>query len=130
MNGAQESPSSQALRLAFEEGSLPVLSHADHVHLAYLYLVEGELLTVLDELPARLKRFVALRGASEKYHATLTWSWILLVHERMRSGPESSWSRFHQRHPDLLDPARILDHYTERELDAPDARRNFVLPRR
>jgi protein-S-isoprenylcysteine O-methyltransferase Ste14 len=62
-------------------------------------------------------------------HATLTLAWSRLVHEVVaRSGADASFEAFAARHPELLDPDRVLRHYSRERLEAARARREFVLP--
>ena len=105
--------------------------HADHVRLAWIYLREGTLLEALERFSATLKRFAAHHGAATKYHETITWAYLLLIHERIaRSGADADWESFRAANADLVQwKPSILERYYSRELLASDvARRTFVMP--
>ena len=122
--------SDRKLLESFEDGSLQSLTHADHVRVAYLYLMRDPLADVLRDFPARLQSYAASKGAPELYHATITWAFIALIHERMSTEQNASWDDFAQSNPDLLRSSVLTDdYYRQEELDAPLARRVFVLPR-
>ena len=70
---------------AFERCTLPPdqFSHRAHVRLAWLYLRDGSLLEALPRFVDGLKRYAGSLGASAKYHETITWAYLFLIHERM-----------------------------------------------
>ena len=142
---------------SFEDCTLPntAFHHRDHVRLGWLYLRRYPALDALARFTGGLKRFAAANGKPGLYHETITWAYLLLIHERMaRSaltspGPSSpapslppspgeegrkaeTWEEFARRNPDLLvwSPS-VLDCYYEKEtLGSELARRVFVLPDR
>jgi hypothetical protein len=105
--------------------------HADHVQLAWIYLRDYPLLEAIARFTTALRRIAAHHGVPEKYHETVTWAYLLLIHERMRrSGAPQEWERFRAENEDLF--ARrpsILDRYYARAtLESDVARKSFVLP--
>lgn len=120
---------------AFEDGSLPAegFRHRDHVRLAWLYLRNQPLLPAIAAFSAALLRFTRLNGAAHRYHETITWAYLVLVHERMaRAGRDETWEEFAAANGDLFDRAEPILHryYTEATLGSDLARRVFVLPDR
>ena len=118
---------------AFEDCSLPNESfhHRDHVRLAWLYLREMPAAAALVRFTEGLKRFATAHGAPGLYHETITWAYLLLIHERMaRAGAGESFAEFIAAHPDLLAwKPSILDRYYRPDTLASElARRVFVLP--
>jgi hypothetical protein len=81
-----------------------------------------------------LRAYVAAVGAAGKYHETVTWAYMILMHEEMalRSPPEEDFDSMIQRRPDLLDHryGALAACYPREQLESPDSRRVFVLPRR
>ena len=77
---------------------------------------------------AALKRLVTKVGAESKYHATLTWFFLLLIAERFLPG--EPWDAFKQRNDDLLGGSKALlsRYYSEEYLFSNRAREHFVLP--
>ena len=66
----------------------------------------------------------------ELYHETITWSLLLLIHERSRREPAISWEQFASRNSDLLTwrPSPLDRYYRPGTLASEFARRVFVLP--
>lgn len=116
---------------ALESCALPgsAFDHRAHVRLAWLYLREQPLLDALPRFIASLKRFAGSLGASGKYHETITYAFMFLIHERMARGAATSFEEFAIANEDLLGP--ILDRYYSAETLASElARTTFVMPDR
>lgn len=119
---------------SFEDCTLPnsAFHHQDHVRLAWLYLRQYPALAALGRFTEGLKRFAAANGRPGLYHETITWAYLLLIHERMARTEAATWEEFAQGNPDLLawNPS-VLDRYYEKAtLGSELARRVFVLPDR
>ena len=105
--------------------------HADHIRLAWIYLREHPLIEAIDRLTTSLKRFAAHHGAPEKYHETITWAYLLLIHERLqRGGASATWDEFRAANADLFawKPSILERYYATATLQSDVARRVFVLP--
>ncbi len=105
--------------------------HEDHVRLAWIYLRERPLLEAIDRFTASLQRFAAHNGAPTLYHQTITWAYLLLIHERMqRDNAPRDWLMFRAANPDLFDrkPSILERYYLPETLKSDVARRVFVLP--
>ena len=105
--------------------------HADHVHLAWCYLREHPLLEAIERFTTSLQRFAAHHRAPALYHQTITWAYLLLIHERMqREGASEDWPAFRGANPDLFDrkPSILERYYLPETLNSDVARRIFVLP--
>lgn len=124
------------LLAGFEACTLPAasLSHREHVRLAWAYLRERPLLEALERVTRGIQRFAAAHGHAGKYHATVTWAWVLLVHERLEGGGrELPWEAFAATNPDLFARGAegpIARAYRPETLQSPLARRVFVWPDR
>lgn len=122
-----------ALLAAFEDGTLPAASfgHRDHVRLAWIYLRAAPLLPAIAAFSAALLRFARKNGVEHRYHETVTWAYLVLIHERMERGDRSRpWEEFIAANGDLLDrDAPILRrYYSEETLGSELSKRVFVLP--
>ncbi len=108
------------------------LDHRNHVRLAWLYLHRYPAPEVLVRLTRGLKAYTRVFGAEDKYHETVTWAWVLLIHERMRRlDQDAGWEEFARANPDLFARPSILKaYYREETLGSPLARQVFVLPDR
>jgi hypothetical protein len=105
--------------------------HADHVRLAWIYLREGSLIEAIARFSMSLQRFAAHHGVPGLYHETITWAYLLLIHERMqREDSPQDWPAFRESNADLcITRPSILDcYYTPATLKSATARRTFVLP--
>lgn len=116
----------------FEECTLPKESfhHRDHVRLAWLYLRDYPALEALGRFCDGLKRFAAAHGKTDLYHETITWAYLLLIHERMASGEEESWEEFAENNPDLLnwEDSIIKTYYQAETIKSDLAKKVFVFP--
>ena len=119
---------------AFETGALPATDfhHRDHVRVAWLYLREETPSGAIGRFAESLKRFAKRAGKEGLYHETITWAFLLLVHERMGRASAATFEDFAAKNPDLLTwSPSVLDRYYRRETLASDlARRVFVMPDR
>jgi hypothetical protein len=117
----------------FEACTLPTESfhHRDHVKLVWLYLQRYPVLEALVRFSDGLKRFASAHGKDNLYHETITWSYVLLIHERMqRVGGEQSWDEFVAANPDLFDwqNSILKTYYRKETLRSELARKFFVFP--
>ena len=116
---------------AFEDCSLPpdLFPHRAHVRLAWIYLREHSLLDTLTRYSAGIRRYAASLGASAKYHETITWAYLFLIHERMQRASLATFDEFASANEDLFGP--VLDrYYSPAVLQSDLARASFVLPDR
>src|SRR5580658_2389008 len=93
------------LQRQFEDCSLPLdrFRHRVHIQIAFMYLRKYPMLDVLRRFPEALKRYAAAHGKVGLYHETITWAYILLIHERMtRAGQAQTWEEFAATNEDLL----------------------------
>ena len=102
--------------------------HADHVRLAWIYLSDHPLLEAMERFTASIKRFAAYNGAAGLYHETITWAYLLLIHERMNG--EASFDDFRAANADLFTwkPSILDTYYRSETLFSDRARQAFVLP--
>ena len=117
----------------FEDCTLPSseFHHRDHVRLAWLYLREHPPLLALTRFSEGLKRYAAANGHAGLYHETITWAYLLLIHERAaRGGAGETFEEFAAENPDLLTwrPSILQSYYREETLASDLARRVFVMP--
>ena len=127
------SPNDDELLRQFEECSLPLecFRHSVHIQIAFLYLCRYPVLDVLGRFPATLTRYAEAHGKSGLYHETITWAYILLIHERMkRAGHARSWEEFSSANTDLMSwTASVLkQYYRDETLSSNLARRIFLFP--
>lgn len=122
---------------AFEACTLPKeeFHHQDHVRMAFLYLSRYPVVEALRRFSESLKNFAAANGKPNLYHETITWAFLLLIHERIarsrqQEGNHPGWNDFAHDNPDLLNwKENILKKYYRDETLASElARTTFLLP--
>ena len=116
---------------AFDACTLPseLFDHREHVRLAWIYLREQPLLEALPRFITSLKRYAGSLGASGKYHETITYAFMFLIHERMQRGPAETFEDFASANAEVFGP--ILQRYYHAETLGTDlARATFVMPDR
>jgi hypothetical protein len=117
----------------FSAATLPpeYFHHAQHVRVAFLYLCRYPVLEALEKFCLGLKHFAAALGKPQRYHETVTWSYVFLIHERMaRAGQAQTWEEFARQNPDLFTWKNgvLQRYYTGATLSSDLARRVFVFP--
>ena len=117
----------EALALAPE-----AFGHREHVRLAFAALrAEGDFAAGAARFRRALLRFATAAGAPGKFHETITWAYLALVHERMHRDPCATSLELLARHPDLgvYRGGALARHYDlEALIASPVARAVFVLP--
>lgn len=129
------SPEDRRFLDAFEAGTLSPADfhHRDHIRAAWATLCVCEPAAALTRFSAALRRLAAAAGRPGLYHETITWAYLLLVHERLARGDRGlPFAEFAERNPDLLAwrPSILDQYYRPEELDSELARRIFVFPSR
>ena len=106
--------------------------HRDHVRLAWIYLRQMPMIDALKRFTESLKRFAAHNGVPNLYHETITWAYLLLIHERMERNPVDDFAAFEESNADLFTwkPSILNRYYDQETLDSPLAKRTFLMPAR
>ena len=129
------SPSEDDLFIEFESLTLDPahFTHRRHLAFGWRYLQRFGFPEGAARFSERLKAYVARVGAAAKYHETITWGYLVLLNEEMtlRSTRAESFDAMVARRPDLLDhrSGALSRCYTKAQLDDPQTRRVFMLPR-
>ena len=117
---------------AFESLAYPPeeFHHREHLRLAWIYLRQEPLLPALTRFAESLKRFAANAGAASKYHETITFAFLFLIHERMQRGAAETFDEFAEANPDLVSwkPSILERYYRAETLGSELARGTFVMP--
>ncbi|MEJ7732608.1 MAG: hypothetical protein WKG00_25815 [Polyangiaceae bacterium] len=120
--------------VAFEHATIDprTFHHREHLYVAWCYLRALPLEEALARYVRHLRRLAAALGSPNKFHATMTWGYMVLLHAAMDRSPDAGFEQLLAEHPALADHrAGALDaHYDRAQLDSDEARRYFVLPRR
>jgi len=117
---------------AFEAGNINPdrFNHEAHVFVGWLYVNKFDLAEAILRFDSGLKRLVKKLGADDKYHATLTWFFLLLIAERVEAN--EPWTGFRHRNSDIINDSKkiLARYYSDDHLFSDRAREHFVLPNR
>lgn len=108
----------EEFRQSLERCTIPnhAFRHRDHLRLAWIYLRESDLDSVMRRLSQSIKRYAHHHGAGQKYHETLTQVWARILMELLAA------------HPHLLDKDLPLKHFSRGLLWSDPARERWVEP--
>jgi hypothetical protein len=118
-------------RSAFEACTIAPseFKHADHVRLAYVYLVESDVESAVQRMREALLNFIEHNEIPRsKFHETITRAWVLAIRHFMDRSTSASSSDFIAKNQELLDTRIMLTHYSASVLFSSDARSSFVEP--
>ena len=87
----------------FEAGDIDpaTFDHEAHIYVAWQYIGTYARDDAIARFDGALRRLTEKIGATEKYNATITWLFLLLIAERARAGED--WFAFRTRNSDLFD---------------------------
>jgi hypothetical protein len=105
--------------------------HREHLYVAWCYLRALPLEDALARYVHHLRRLTVALGVPHKFHATMTWAYVVLLRDAMDQSPSAGFDELLAQCPVLLDRhAALAPYYEQAQLDSEKARRRFVLPRR
>ena len=99
----------------------------EHVRLTWLAVRRHGTAVAIDLVSEGIRRTARYAGAPQKYHATMSRAWVLLVGHHAVDG-EEDFDRFIARHPALLDKRLLAAHYRSSTLASPAARTGWIEP--
>ncbi len=104
--------------------------HRDHLQLVFVYLCESDAKTANDRMRSSLRKFLKNNNVPpEKYHETVTYSWVQAVRHFMgKANHATSFDEFLEADERLLDTEIMLSHYKKKTLFSDKARVEFVEP--
>jgi hypothetical protein len=119
---------------AFEDATVDpaAFHHREHLYVAWCYLRALPLEEALARYVRHLRQLAAAKGAPHKFHATMTWGYVVLLHAAMDQTPDATFDQLLAANPALADhrSGALYAYYDREQLDSHAARRCFVLPRR
>ncbi len=114
----------------FEAGDVDAerFDHEAHVYVGWLYVQAFDLADAVARFDCALRRLTAHLGVPGKYHATITWLFLVLINERATR--DETWEEFRSRNESLIrdSKATMRRYYSDTLLFSDAARRHFVLP--
>ncbi len=117
---------------ALESATLPPTDFGHHGHLraGFLYLQRHDFPGACVAMKRAIQAFAASLGKATLYHETMTIAYLALIAERLADEPASiGFEAFLARYPELTRVDYFRRYYPAGELDTPEARATFLLPR-
>ena len=115
-----------------EAGTLPMeeFGHRGHLRAGFLYLRRNDFPGACVAMKGAIQRFAERLGKGTLYHETVTIAYLALIAERLADEPaDIGFEAFLERYPELTSREYFRRYYPCGELDTPEARATFVLPR-
>ena len=114
----------------FEAGDIDAdrFGHQGHMYVAWLYVRRYGAVDAITRFDAALRRLTQQLGVPGKYHATMTWFFVLLIAERFDG--RDGWNTFCNKNADLMTDSKktLARYYSKDLLFSKIARERFVLP--
>lgn len=104
--------------------------HRQHVELAWRYLAGHGAGQAADSVAAAIRQVAAAHGQPDRFHETITRSWVRCVAVHQERWPGATFGEFLDRNPQLLDPGLLGRFYSPGLLASPEARGQWVTPDR
>jgi len=105
-------------------------SHRGHLRAGFLYLRTHDFPGACVAMKRSISAFAAALGKSTLYHETMTVAYLALIAERLAEEPAGlEFVDLLRRYPELESREYFRRYYPAGELDTPEARSTFVLPR-
>jgi hypothetical protein len=105
-------------------------AHREHLELVWRYLGHHDLATAQGLTEDAICHVAAAHGRPDKFHRTMTWSWVRLVAVHRHRSSARSFDEFIAEHRALLDTGLLDRHYLPTTLGDPAARVTCVEPDR
>jgi hypothetical protein len=117
---------------AFDDCSLPPAKfhHGDHIRLAFILLQRNSLIDALRLFSEGLKRFAIAKKALGLYNETITWSYMLIINDRMVRSEAMTFEEFRVAHSDVFmwQPSILDSMYKRETLISQLAKKEYLLP--
>jgi len=127
------SPDDGRFVAALESCTLPrdEFGHRAHLRLAWLYLRAEPYESAVWRIERTIRRYASHFGVAEKYHRTITVTWMRLVAAAAAATPDiDRFDAFLRAHEDLMDSGTLRRYYSADRLATPSARTTLVEPDR
>ena len=116
----------------FEARSLDPIhfNHVGHLRLCWLYLQQYDLETAIEKICTGIQSYAMSLGANDKFHRTITEFLVRLIHSRVISQNNASFTAFLANNDDLVNRAQDVLHqfYSASLLRSATARLNYRQP--
>lgn len=118
------------LRRSFEAHDLDASAfrHLDHVGVAYDMLRDDDFIDAAAKYAESIRTLATKAGAAEKFNATITFAFMSLIAERMKTTDHAGYEDFIGQNQDLMSKDVLEQWYSPARLRSDLARHVFLLP--
>src|ERR1700733_496916 len=102
--------------------------HREHLALAYTYLGASTLTEAQKRMASAIRHVSQMHGMPDRYHDTITRSWVQLVAVHRRHSSAGSFDEFMAENLGLLDRHLLERHYSRELLGSAGARQSWTEP--
>ena len=102
--------------------------HREHLELAWTYLSRYRLERATDAMSAAITHLASEHGMPDRYHDTITRSWVQLVDVHRRGNDARSFDEFIASNLGLLDRQLLARHYSAELIASAGARAEWTEP--
>jgi hypothetical protein len=102
--------------------------HREHLELAWTYLSRYRLERATDAMRAAVAHLASEHGMPDRYHETITRSWVRLVDVHRRGSDARSFEEFIAGNSGLLDRHLLEGHYSRELIASAGARADWIEP--
>jgi len=117
---------------AFESHRLTheAFSHEIHLRIGWIYLTRMSLGAACDTMARELLAWDIAYGLGDRYHETVTWAFMMIMHEKQLACRAPTFDAFMKANPDLMakNPPYLARYYKAETLESDLARKQFLLP--
>ncbi|WP_225725140.1 MULTISPECIES: hypothetical protein [unclassified Nocardia] len=104
--------------------------HREHVHVTWLAIRRFGLPATISMVDSGLRSTARYAGVPQKYNATISRAWVVLVAHHLQQTPTDDFGEFIGQHPELLDKRLLMRFYLPSTLASTAARDGWVEPDR
>jgi hypothetical protein len=102
--------------------------HRQHLELAWRYLTRHGADQAAASVADAIRQVAAAHGQPERFHQTLTRTWVHCVAVHRERWPADTFAKFLERNPRLLDAHLPGQYYSAALLASPAARSQWAVP--
>ncbi len=102
--------------------------HREHLHLAWRYVRGADPDEAADRKRAAIQHVAGVHQDSNRYHETMTFTWLKLVTVHLKHSDETDFDAFLAANEGLLDRTLPTRHFSRELLESAAARSALVEP--
>jgi hypothetical protein len=124
--------SDEDFRRQFENFDLPpsMITHEGHFRIVWVYLKDFDFETAFQKVNEGIKKYDKMVGDGTKYHATITYAYMMMIKKKMGEKNYVTWDEFVEDNKGLLKPVKevLLNFYNPETLFSDRAKVEIIEP--